>query len=127
MSRLKLSAFVFMMLSFLGILPASSLGVTEKEKEATYRSVYAQKLSWSQANIVMEHFEVKVSPPLYVIRDGQLYLLIQVTWPEWGLVTRVKGENWTVSRLNEVIKDNDVRNLLPDKQQENGGIDWIDR
>jgi len=116
-------------LIFLAVaLPAFSIVCLDANgdemKQAVYQSALAPKM-WALDSLIKQPFKIADTPPPYVVHSGNVYLLLQVTWPGQVTATEVRFEEWTPKKLKEVFNSETLRKLLPDPAAENGGIAWI--
>ncbi|MDX2111272.1 MAG: hypothetical protein SFY80_13650 [Verrucomicrobiota bacterium] len=63
-------------------------------------------------------------PPLYIIKNDDLYLLLHYTVNN-GLDTSVYYTEWNEILIHTIADNMDVKRLLPDPSEELGGIKWI--
>ena len=62
--------------------------------------------------------------PLFIIEEGELYLIRQITWPEF-LGTKVKPFYWDDAQLKDLIKKNDLYEYFPEIDTYYAGVEWL--
>lgn len=120
--RLRLLSFL---LTFFLSASCSAQPTGTAVKRAIYQSAQAPQ-KWAAASLLKKDYAIESDPPLYLLEDGHLYLLLQVTWPGTGLATEVRHQNWTSEKVTRVFASGAERKLLPNPSMDSGGIAWIE-
>jgi hypothetical protein len=67
-----------------------------------------------------------LSVPDYQVRDGKLYLLVQVTRPSMLVVTTVSFGDWDPEKVQLFRqKHPELEPFWPDRERPDGGVQWL--
>jgi hypothetical protein len=93
----------------------------------TYCAVTDSATSWgSVADTFTTEEVLALSVPDHVVRDGKLYLKVQVTRPSMLLVTFVGFGDWDAERIRVFRQQHpELEMYWPDKERPDGGVKWL--
>ncbi len=68
-------------------------------------------------------FDGDATVPLYLIKDGELYLKLQATLPKYGLYMEIDLPRWDAAMLAElIVLHPELRPMLPEPDAPDGSI-----
>jgi hypothetical protein len=94
-------------------------------KSAWFQNVKAAG-EYSEEGAWRLDFDGDATVPLYLVKDGELYLKLQATQPKYGLYMEIDLPRWDAAMLAElIVLHPDLRPMLPKPDAPDGGIRWF--
>ncbi len=126
--RISLASFAvtFALLTILhGGLVWSASRLPPESKSAWFQNVKAAS-EYSEEGEWQLDFDGDATVPLYLIKDGELYLKLQATQPKYGLYMEIDIPHWDAAMLAElIVLHPELRLMLPKPDAPDGGIRWF--
>jgi hypothetical protein len=120
-----LAATLVLLINLVGWATWFANRLPPEAKSAWFQNVKAAS-EYSEEGAWRLDFDGHATVPLYLIKDGELYLKLQATQPKYGLYMEVDLPRWDVAMLAElIVLHPELRAMLPDPDAPNGGIRWF--